>query len=311
MTVGIVWDKRYLAHEAPDHVERPGRLTAIRKALKEAGLWDDLVHISPAPADEACLLRVHSAEHVSRVRASAKAGGLTWLNPDTYACGASWDAAVLAAGGVCAAVDAVMKGQVRSVFCAVRPPGHHACRGRAMGFCLFNNVAVAVRHAQAEHHLRRIVIVDWDVHHGNGTQEIFWRDPDVMYISIHQWPFYPGSGAAGEIGEGPGKGHIRNFPLAARSGDKEFLAALDKGLKAAAAFRPEMVFISSGFDAHKDDTLGGLRVTEEGYAEATRRVRRLADATASGRIISVLEGGYDAAALGSCVVAHLKALAAP
>jgi len=311
MTVGIVWDERYLAHKAPNHVECPARLTAIRKALKEAGLWDSLVHIPPAPADQACLLRVHSAEHISRVRASAEATGLTWLNPDTYGCGASWDAAVLAAGGVCAAVDAVMKGQVRSVFCAVRPPGHHACRGRAMGFCLFNNVAVAVRHAQAEHHLRRIVIVDWDVHHGNGTQEIFWRDPDVMYISIHQWPFYPGTGAAGEIGEGPGKGHIRNFPLAARSGDKEFLAALDKGLKAAAAFRPEMVFISSGFDAHKDDTLGGLTFTEEGYAEATRRVRRLADATASGRIISVLEGGYDAAALGSCVAAHLKALAAP
>jgi acetoin utilization deacetylase AcuC-like enzyme len=292
-------------------VECPARLTAIRKALKEAGLWDSLVHISPAPADHVCLLRVHSAEHISRVRASAEATGLTWLNPDTYACCASWDAAVLAAGGVCAAVDAVMKGQVRSVFCAVRPPGHHACRGHAMGFCLFNNVAVAVRHAQAEHHLRRIVIVDWDVHHGNGTQEAFWRDPDVMYISIHQWPFYPGSGAACEIGEGPGKGHIHNFPLAARSGDKEFLAALDKGLKAAAAFRPEMVFISSGFDAHKDDTLGGLTFTEEGFAEATRRVRRLADATASGRIISVLEGGYDAAALGRCVVAHLKALAAP
>ena len=311
MTVGIIWDERYMAHEAPNHVERPGRLTAIREALEEAGLWDSLVHISPAPADQACLLRVHSAEHISRIRASAEATGLTWFDPDTYACGASWDAAVLAAGGVCAAVDAVMKGQVRSVFCAVRPPGHHACRGRAMGFCLFNNVAVAVRHAQAEHHVRRIVIVDWDVHHGNGTQEAFWRDPDVMYISIHQWPFYPGTGAAGEIGEGPGKGHIRNFPLAARSGDKEFLAALDEGLKAAEALRPEMVFISSGFDAHKDDTLGGLRVTEEGYAEATRRVRRLADATALGRIISVLEGGYDAAALGSSVVAHLKALAAP
>ena len=311
MTVGIVWDERYLAHKAPNHVECPARLTAIRKALKEAGLWDSLVHIPPAPADHVCLLRVHSAEHISRIRASAEATGLTWLNPDTYGCGASWDAAVLAAGGVCAAVDAVMKGQVRSVFCAVRPPGHHACRGRAMGFCLFNNVAVAVRHAQAEHHLRRIVIVDWDVHHGNGTQEAFWRDPDVMYISIHQSPFYPGGGSATETGAGPGKGHIRNCPLPARSDNAAFLAALDEGLKSAEVFRPDFVFISVGFDGHKNDPLGSMALTEEGYAEATRRVRRMADASASGRIVSVLEGGYDEAALGRSVVAHVKALAAP
>jgi acetoin utilization deacetylase AcuC-like enzyme len=311
MTVGIVWDKQYLAHKVPNHVERPARLAAVRRALEEAGLWNGLVRISPAPAEEACLLRVHSAEYIARVRATAHAKNVVWLDPDTYACGASWDAAVLAAGGACAAVDAVLKGQVRSAFCAVRPPGHHACRDHGMGFCLFNNVAVAVRHAQAVHHIRHIVIVDWDVHHGNGTQEIFWCDPDVMYISIHEWPFYPGTGSAKEIGEGPGKGHIRNFPLAARSGDKEFLAALDAGLKSAEAFRPELVFISAGFDAHKDDTLGGLKVTEEGYSEATRRVRRLADASASGRIVSVLEGGYDEAALGRSVVAHLKALAAP
>ena len=311
MTVAIVWDERYLAHRAPDHVERSARLAAIRKALEDAWLWDRLVHLRPAPADEECLLRVHSAEYIARVRASAGTPDLIWLDPDTYACGASWDAAVLAAGGACAAVDAVVTGRARSAFCAVRPPGHHACRSRAMGFCIFNNVAVAARHAQAVHHVRRIVIVDWDVHHGNGTQETFWRDPDVMYISTHQWPFYPGTGSAKEVGEGPGKGHIRNFPLAAGSGDKEFLAALGEGLKSAEAFRPELVFISAGFDAHKDDTLGGLKVTERGYSEATCRVRRLADATASGRIVSVLEGGYDEAALGRSVVAHIKALAVP
>jgi acetoin utilization deacetylase AcuC-like enzyme len=311
MTVGLIWDDQYLAHKAPNHIERPARLTAIRKALKEAGLWDSLVHIHPTPADEACLLRVHSPEHIARVRASAHTTELLWIGPDTYGCGATWDAAVLAAGGACSAVDAVMKGRVRSVFCAIRPPGHHAGRDRAMGFCLFNNVAVAARHALAVHKVRRIVIVDWDVHHGNGTQEAFWRDADVMYISIHQSPFYPGTGSAAEAGEGPGKGHIRNFPLPARSGDKEFLAALDEGLKRAEAFQPGLVFISAGFDAHKDDTLGGLAVTENGYAEATRRVRRMADASASGRIVSLLEGGYDETALGRSVVAHVKALAAP
>jgi acetoin utilization deacetylase AcuC-like enzyme len=311
MTAGLVWDEHYLTHKAPGHVERPARLTAIRKALQVAALWDGLVHIQPTPADEACLLRVHSPEHVARVRASAQAKGLLWLDADTYACGASWDAAVLAAGGVCAAVDAVMKGQVRSAFCAVRPPGHHATRDHGMGFCIFNNVAVAARHAQAVHGLRRIVIIDWDVHHGNGTQEAFWRDPDVMYISIHQSPFYPGTGSATETGEGPGKGHIRNFPLPARSDNAALLAALDEGLKSAEAFRPDFVFISAGFDGHKNDPLGSMSLTEEGYAEATRRVRRMADASASGRIVSVLEGGYDEAALGGSVVAHLKALAAP
>jgi acetoin utilization deacetylase AcuC-like enzyme len=180
-----------------------------------------------------------------------------------------------------------------------------------MGFCVFNNVAIAARYAQKTHKIERALIVDWDVHHGNGTQETFWRDANVMYISIHQSPFYPGTGSAKEVGEGPGKGHIHNFPLPARSGDKEFLAALDEGLKCADAFRPYFVFISAGFDAHKNDTLGGLAVTEEGYAEATRRVRRMAEASASGRIVSVLEGGYDETALGRSVVAHVKALAAP
>jgi acetoin utilization deacetylase AcuC-like enzyme len=311
MIVGLVWDERYLAHAAPNQVECPARLAAIRHALEEASLWNSLVHIRPAPADEACLLRVHSREYIARVRASARTKELIWFDSDTYACGASWDAAVLAAGGVCAAVDAVMKGQVRSAFCAVRPPGHHATCDRAMGFCIFNNVAVGVRHAQAVHKVRRVVIIDWDVHHGNGTQEIFWREPDVMYISFHQSPFYPGTGSAKETGDGPGKGHIHNFPLPARSGDKEFLAALDEGLKCAEEFRPDFVFISAGFDAHKNDTLGGLAVTEEGYAEATRRVRRMAEASASGRIVSVLEGGYDEGALGRSVVAHVKALAAP
>ena len=311
MTVGLVWDERYLAHQAPQHVESPERLKAIRKAIEAAGLWDRLVHIQPAAVDEACLLRVHSRKHVAAVRASAHSKELLWLDGDTYACRKSYETALLAAGGLCAAADAVMKGEVRSAFCAVRPPGHHATRDRAMGFCLFNNVAVAVRHVQAVHGIHRVLIVDWDVHHGNGTQAAFYRDADVAYVSVHQWPLYPGTGSADERGEGPGAGRTLNLPLKAGSGDREFLAALDAGLAFGEKFRPEFIFISAGFDAHRDDPLGDLAVTEDGYAEATRRVRRVADRCAAGRIVSTLEGGYGEDALGRSVVAHLKALLAP
>jgi acetoin utilization deacetylase AcuC-like enzyme len=311
MTVGLVWDERYLAHEAPGHTESPKRLEAIRQALEAAHLWDRLTHLPPRPAEEEDVLRVHSDRHLHRLRHAPHEGCLTWFDGDTYACKESFQAALLAAGGVCAAADAVMKGDVRSAFCAVRPPGHHASRDRAMGFCLLNNVAIGVRHVQVRHGLHHVLILDWDVHHGNGTQDTFYRDADVMYISIHQSPLYPGTGSARETGEGPGAGHVRNYPLAPGSGPKEFLAALDEGLKLAADFRPEFIFISSGFDAHRDDPLGGLALTEETYAEATRRVRRLADRTASGRIVSVLEGGYNLDALGRSVAAHVSALLAP
>ena len=310
MTVGIVWDDRCLAHAAPRHVERPERLTAIRTALEEAGEWDRLAPIAARLVDEADLLRVHSAEHVRLVRETADAGRLVWFDPDTYACPASAEAAFLAAGGVCAAADAVLAGEVTAAFCPVRPPGHHACRNRAMGFCLFNNIAVAARRLQAVHGLRRILIVDWDVHHGNGTQEAFYADPDVLYVSTHQWPHYPGTGAGGETGQGDGRGTTLNYPLPAGSGDEVFLEAIDDGLARAEAFGPEFVLISAGFDAHRDDPLAGLDLTESAYAEATRRVRDLASRVAGGRIVSTLEGGYDAGALGRSAVAHVQALEA-
>jgi len=310
MTVGIVWDDRFLAHAAPGHVERPERLTAIRRALEEAGQWSSLAPIPARPADEADLLRVHAAEHVRRVRETADAGRVVWFDPDTYACPASSEAAFLAAGAVCAAADVVLAGETASAFCPVRPPGHHACRDRAMGFCLFNNVAVAARRLQAVHGVRRILILDWDVHHGNGTQEAFYDDPDVMYISTHQWPHYPGTGAREETGRGQGRGTTLNYPLPAGAGDEAFLEAVDDGLARAQDFGPAFVLVSTGFDAHRDDPLAGLGLTDSAYAEATRRVRRLAEVTAGGRVVSILEGGYAAGALGRSAVAHVQALAA-
>jgi acetoin utilization deacetylase AcuC-like enzyme len=311
MTVGIVWDERYLRHAAPDHVERPARLTAIRQAIEKAGLWDKLVPIPAKPADDRLLGLVHTPEHIKRVRATAGTQELVWFDGDSFASAGSWEAAALAAGGVCEAVDAVATGKVRRAFCAVRPPGHHSSANRAMGFCLFNNVAIAARHIQQDLKLARVLIVDWDVHHGNGTQDTFYKAADCMYVSIHQSPFYPGTGGAGERGEGPAEGHILNFPLPAGSGDAEFLAALRQGLAEAEKFKPDFVLISAGFDAHKDDTLGGQKYSTQSYAQATRLVRALADRTASGRLVSTLEGGYNLDALGACALAHVQALMEP
>jgi acetoin utilization deacetylase AcuC-like enzyme len=311
MSVGIVWDERYMKHGAAGHPERPERLRTVRDALREAGLWEALVPIEPEEITQEALHRVHTEEHVARVAATAEEERITWFDMDTYAGPDSYRAALLAAGGVCAAVDAVVVGTVRSTFCAVRPPGHHATADRAMGFCLFNNVAVAARHAQAAPDIERVLIVDFDVHHGNGTQAIFETDPTVFYVSTHQWPHYPGTGSASETGRGDGKGTVRNVPLSAGSGDEEVLAALGEALREAAAFRPQLVLVSAGFDAHGSDPLAGLDLTDAGYAAMTRRIRAVAEKHAAGRVVSVLEGGYELAALSRSVVAHVRALLEP
>jgi acetoin utilization deacetylase AcuC-like enzyme len=218
-------------------------------------------------------------------------------------------AAETAIATVLTAVDGVIAGRHASAFCAVRPPGHHAEADRAMGFCLFNNVAVAARYAQKKHGLSRVLIVDWDVHHGNGTQNIFYDDPTVFYFSTHQYPFYPATGSTAEEGAGLGEGTTLNCPLPAGAGDREILDRFEnKLLPAADAFKPEFIFISAGFDAHEEDPLAGLRVTEKGYARLTGFVKDLAARHAGGRIVSALEGGYNLAALGRSVEAHLRVL---
>jgi acetoin utilization deacetylase AcuC-like enzyme len=309
---GLVYHPDYLLHEAGDwHPESPERLRAIVSHLDQVGLTHKLRLIRPEPAADDWILLVHSREHLEDLAEPVR-GESRFLDADTRMSVDSYRVAKLAVGGALAAVDAVMAGEVRSAFCALRPPGHHALRDRAMGFCLFNNIAVAARYAQRRHGLERVLIADWDVHHGNGTQAIFYEDPTVFYFSTHQYPFYPGTGASHETGAGRGKGCTLNVPLASGSGDQEIIGAFrDRLVPAAEAFQPQIVLISAGFDAHRDDPLAQLRVTEAGYSELTRIVVDLADRFAGGRLVSLLEGGYNLQALARSVEAHLRALAEP
>lgn len=302
--VGFVYSERLLDHMPPTgHPERPDRLRAIVRYVRESGIWDQLVHLTPTPATEEQVLSVHTQEHVDLIRRTCEAGGGMLDEGDTHAVAASFEVAMLAAGATITAVDAVLRGQVSSAFAAVRPPGHHAERDRPMGFCLFNNVAVAARRAQRAHGLDRVAIIDWDVHHGNGTQHIFEEDPSVFYISLHQYPFYPGTGARSERGVGGGEGYTLNVPLPAGTNEANYLKAIDGEIVPALnAYRPDLLIISAGFDAHKDDPLGGMLLTDGSFALFTQRVQGICP------IVSVLEGGYNLEALGRSVVAHIRAL---
>lgn len=307
---GFVYGDICLEHEAPPGFpEMPQRLSAIMRHLKEIGAMDDLALIRPRAAQIKWLTAIHEPAYVRRARLACARGQAQLDCEDVPICARSYAAARAAAGGVLAAVDAVISGRVRNAFCAVRPPGHHALADEAMGFCIFNNVAVAARYIQRQHMLGRILIVDWDVHHGNGTQAAFYDDPTVFYFSAHRAPFYPGTGRETEKGAGEGEGFTLNVEMPAGAGDAEYIQALqEKLLPAADAFRPEFVLISAGFDAHESDALGEMKVTAGGYAELTRIVKDIAARHAGGRLVSVLEGGYDLAGLASAVAAHLSAL---
>ena len=307
---GLVYGDVYLRHRTSQgHPERPERLTAILRRLEEKGLLASLTRIEPLPATDQWLTMVHAPQYVERIRRACENGAVAVDSRDTPVSRESFAAAVAAVGGVLAAVDAVVDAKVRNALCAVRPPGHHATRDRAMGFCLLNNVAIAARYAQKKHHLAKILIVDWDVHHGNGTQAAFDADPDVLYFSVHQYPFYPGTGAADEQGEGKARGTKINVPLEAGAGDAEYLRAFQERLcPAALAFRPDFVLVSAGFDAYEHDLLGGMKVTTRGFAELTRIVKEIAGRCCRGRLVSVLEGGYDLEGLAACVEAHLRVL---
>ncbi len=308
--VGFVTHESFMGHlTGPGHPECPARLAAIITRLGENGLWDSLQHIAPKPTELNDLLCVHEEAYIRTAVRDIEQGYATLSTGDTCICPASLDAALWAVGAACAGVDAVAAGQVRRVFCAVRPPGHHATPSCGMGFCVFNNVAVAARYAQLTHDLNKVLIIDWDAHHGNGTQAAFYEDGSVLYFSVHHWPFYPGTGAAGETGGGAGAGLTVNVPLAGGAGDEEFTRAITDVLTPAAdKFSPDLVLISAGFDAHVDDPLGGMAVTTAGFAELTRLVVEITERHCAGRIVSVLEGGYGLAGLGECAEAHLRAM---
>lgn len=308
--VGLVLDPVFEGHDTrPGHPERPARLSAIRSALDAAGLPARCHPIAPALATSESLERVHDIEYIARVGLACASGDYHLDSMDVAICPASDGIARLAAGALIAVCDQVMDGKVDRGFAVVRPPGHHAERNVAMGFCLFNNVAVAARHLIDARGLSRVLIVDWDVHHGNGTQHTFDEAADVFYFSLHQHPFYPGTGARSETGRGAGAGTTLNCPLPEGAGDERFLAALRDGMVMAANhFRPEFVLVSAGFDAHRADPLAGLEVTTEAYAEATRIVIDVANRHAQGRLVSTLEGGYDLDALAQCATVHLQTL---
>lgn len=291
------------------HPESPNRLRAIMQQLEESGTLTRVTNIEPRKSEDEWITQVHTPSYVASLNRHAPTSGRVALDPDTSMSPGSLHAAYLAAGGVLAGVDAVMAGQVNHVFCAVRPPGHHAEADRAMGFCLFNNVAIAARYVQKKYGLSRVLIVDWDVHHGNGTQHSFEDDPSVLFFSTHQYPHYPGTGRADEQGRGAGKGYTINVPMEAGEGDDEYRAIFYKALVPVAdAFKPEFVVISAGFDAHKDDPLASMKLTEAGYADLTGIVAGIATRHAKGRILSSLEGGYNLAALAASVDAHVQAL---
>jgi len=293
----LVADRRYMKHYAGRvHPERPERVAVMIEMAERLGR-PDLKFYVPRDAARAELELCHRSDYVAAVEHTATLERANF-DPDTHTSPDTWKTATLAAGGVLTAVEAVLAGEAHNAFAIVRPPGHHALANRAMGFCFFNNVAIAAAALIRNHGLARVLIVDWDVHHGNGTQEIFYESPQVLYMSTHQFPFYPGSGTLEEIGAGAGTGYTVNVPMPASFGDDEYLRAFDDLLMPIARqFKPEFILISSGFDCHYRDPLGGMRVTEAGFLAMTRRMKRLAAECCGGRMVAALEGGYDLKAL--------------
>ena len=310
VSTGLVCDPAYRDHDTgPGHPERPARVDAVIQGLQRAGLLERCRVIAPRAASEADLLRCHSPLYLERVRQDVAAGLDQLSTGDTAIGPGSEMVARLAAGGLLAAADALMAGEVAHAFAVVRPPGHHATPSRGMGFCLYNNVAIAARYLQHVHGLERVLIVDWDVHHGNGTQEIFWSDPSVLVFGSHQCPLYPGSGEARERGGGAGDGFTVNLPVPPGTGGDDLVALWRRELPAAAAaFEPDFVLVSAGFDAHRRDPLGDLGLGDDHFAALTRLVAEVAERHCEGRLVSALEGGYDLEALASAGAAHVAAL---
>ncbi len=306
---GIFFDEIFSRHDTGSmHPESVSRIGAILQQLRNGPLWQECNLPVSRQATEDELHLVHDRRHIEHVR-SACATGPTQLDPDTVVSQDSWQAALYAAGAGIEAVEKVLTGELQNAFCLVRPPGHHAERDRAMGFCLFNNIAIAARHAVEQHQLERVLIVDWDVHHGNGTQDAFYTEKDVYFVSLHQWPLYPGTGHPDETGSGAGTGYTKNIIFAPLTDAQEYLDRFRSELDAIIRhYRPQLILISAGFDAHADDPLAQLLLHETHFAEMTRFLAEAADQWCGGRLVSLLEGGYDLNALARSVEAHVQVL---
>jgi acetoin utilization deacetylase AcuC-like enzyme len=310
MAVHLLYDSKFLLHDTgAAHPETRKRLESILKALEaDESLTRKIHRVAPRAASEADLRRCHSEDMIRDVRTFIAQGG-TYLDSDTPVSPQSFDVACLAAGAATTAVDTVMTEAGGRAFALMRPPGHHATPTKAMGFCLFNSAAIAARYAQAVHGIEKVLIVDWDVHHGNGTQDIFWTDDSVFYFSAHQYPHYPGTGARDEIGSGKGAGFTLNVPLRGGTSAGAHREAFGDALKEIESkFHPDLVILSAGFDSHRNDPLGNLMLEDVDFAEMTKEVLRIADKHANGRVVSLLEGGYNLDLLGGSVRSHLNAL---
>lgn len=307
---GLIYHPNYLKHDTgPGHPERPARLEAIVEGLEKSPLFPDLLLVEPQVASIEAVARNHAPEYIDHVREVCQRGPGLLDSADTAVSRESYQVALLAAGGVLTAVDAVLAGELNNAFCALRPPGHHAEWDQALGFCLFNNVAIAARHILKVHKLPKVLIVDWDVHHGNGTQHAFEDASGVFYFSIHQFPHYPGTGARWEQGRGQGEGTTLNAPMPAGSTDEDYRRVFkEQLLPEALRFDPDFVLISAGFDAHREDPLSAIRLTEEAYGEMTRVVMEIAAHCCKSRLVSVLEGGYHLSVLARSVQRHIAAL---
>jgi len=293
---GFVYDERYLLHKTgPYHPEVPERLTAVLQGIEQGGLLEKLIRIPAGPVDLKWLHTVHTPEYVKRFEAACRTGKQTFDSPDNQMCAQTYEAALVAVGGILAACREVMERRLDNAFCAVRPPGHHAEVSRAMGFCYFNNVAVAARFIQKQFGIHRVGIVDFDVHHGNGTQHIFEDDPTVYYYSVHQHPSfaYPGTGREFEYGRGDGYGFTKNSPALPGQGDEDYRRLLERDLfPAFAEFRPEVIIVSAGFDGHRDDDMSDIMLSTEFYTWIMQKLVEMANTYCKGRLVSVLEGGY-------------------
>jgi acetoin utilization deacetylase AcuC-like enzyme len=306
---GIVRDERFMEHQmGPYHPESPERLEVIYAMLDGADMQGKFREVPVRRAEMEELLLIHSSEYVKEL-AATEGKEYTYLDPDTQTSSGSYEAALLAAGGMCEAISLVHSGELDNAFALVRPPGHHAEKARAMGFCLFNNVAIGARYAQEYLKLQRVLVADWDLHHGNGTQHSFENDPSILYFSTHQYPFYPGSGGLNEVGIGKGEGFTVNVPLSGGYGDGEYVGIFEKVLRPIAIeFNPEIILVSAGFDTHKEDPLGGMRVTPAGFAAMTRSIMEMGEECCEGNVVITLEGGYDIQGQCDSVKAVLKEL---